>query len=412
MSPLDSLAQETVTEYLSEFASALGAYLRPSAGKLGSHWLGIDRAKRSMLVRWSEQGFSAFGIDNWLGKPVVAKYDPDGGLRIRAPFRSIAPGRGDQSFVAVAMKQIRPTANATIGLTGNYTFDLSLTSEGALAAIGPECFAGLTKDEVKAIAQKKGRDLPSVLEQQRTLPPWTVALISRGHPENLLTGFDPDPFLFARGVADTILHIAGLQDDPVARYSSAAKELGEAVKSVGTKNEWDLHSLVEAKPWILVPNGEFESFASKKVLPYEERLGDGSVKTGTIVPDFLYKHYDHDTLVVEIEAGTKRLLIGRRETGFGLPSAAAVASIFQILNYSRILSGPMSSLARQQLDLPDDWAFRYLLVVGSKLQKDFDERSWIGLRDHLQAAGITLRTWDYYIERLERTSRMADFKGR
>jgi Arc/MetJ-type ribon-helix-helix transcriptional regulator len=260
------------------------------------------------------------------------------------------------------------------------------------------------------MAVRKRPDLPVALLQRRAAPPWTVAFLSRGHPDTLLDGFDPDPVLFARSVADTILNIEGLQDDPVKRYANASEQLREAVKALGSKNERDLHSLIESMPWILLPEGEFESFDSKKALVFEERLSDGGKQRSTIVPDFLYRQFEHDTLVVEIESGTKRLLTTKQQTNLSLPSAKAVASMFQILSYFRVLSGPMSVLPRQELDVPDDWAFRFLLVVGSRLQKDFDERSWMALRDYLHAAGIVLRTWDYYIDRLERLSRMADFK--
>jgi hypothetical protein len=184
-----------------------------------------------------------------------------------------------------------------------------------------------------------------------------------------------------------------------------------AVLSLSKQNERALQAFLEARPWVLVPEADFESVLPRTSVRVTERLANGTTQDHRLIPDFIYHLFDHQSLVVEIESATKRLLTQKEETTFRRPAAQATAAVFQITSYKQFFSGPLGAQIRAQLSKPDSWGFDYLLVVGSALEPDFDERSWVALRDHLKASGVTLRTWDFYLDRLRRLAAMADFKG-
>ena len=388
-------------------------YLRPDANRLGPEWLGLASHNRSMLIDWTEQGFSARVIDSWLKKPVVGKLRPGGGRRLGGYFRNIDVIPNTQFFFALAVKNYRGDAKTSFSVS--HDNELIVDVEGTDAAfgiVGPAQYYGLTQADAERLAQDHSAKARAAFSTRLALPPWTVGFISTGEPEELLKGFDPDPVLLARSTADTILYSAGLRDIPPAvRYEEASRELQSALLSLAKHNERALQAFLEARPWVLVPEADFESALPRPSLLVTERLANGTTQDHHLIPDFIYHLFDHQSLVVEIESATKRLLTQKEETTFRRPAAQATAAVFQIISYKLFFNGPLGAQMRAQLSKPDSWGFDYLLVVGSVLEPDFDERSWVALRDHLKASGITLRTWDFYLDRLRRLAAMADFKG-
>ena len=241
--------------------------------------------------------------------------------------------------------------------------------------------------------------------------PWVVAIISARTGLRALDGLDPDPFIAGTGVAEIILHSSGIADEfPPHKFQRASAALRDALATAQSKNEAAIHSVIEKHPWILVDAWEFSEFRSKPTITYTESLDPSSPpEVQTIVPDFLYDCYDQTTLVVEIEASSKKLLKKTEETGYQLPRAPLVDALFQIGNYKRIMSGKFGSQVCRQLNKPDSWSFSYLLVIGSKLQENFDERSWANTRDAM--VDIQVRTWDYYLDRLQRLQEASTCRG-
>ncbi len=72
---MDETSRAHVVAYFEDFVQALTAYLRPHRGRLNDSWLGLDRSKRTLLLRFSPVGFTAIVTGNWLDSPVRVKDD-------------------------------------------------------------------------------------------------------------------------------------------------------------------------------------------------------------------------------------------------------------------------------------------------------------------------------------------------
>ncbi len=306
---------------------------------------------------------------------------------------------------AIQMKRLTGTCNATMAVDQNWKLSVSLEStESTILFVGPEVIQGLTD------AEYASHRTPEYSGPTPTygVPEWTLGIVSNVARDKELLGFDPDPIIAANGLSEAILVAAGIRaSGSPSRYAQAAADLKWAVSSLSATNERVLQELVARNPWILVHEAEYETVVPQCRLALVERLDGGRNSTFDVIPDFVYHQHDDISLVVEIESATKRLLVGAAEASFSVASAPTLHSVFQVAGYKRLFSGPLGSQARRQLGKPDSWTFRYLLVVGSRLQPDFNQRSWASLRDLMFDAGIELRHWDYYIDRLERIAQSA-----
>lgn len=179
--------REAVDAYFREFVSALTHCLRPYSGRLGPEWLGLDQHRRSMLIRWSDRGFSASLIDQWLREPVVSKSHPDGGLLIRGRFRVPLGLSGSQYFIAVPSKCFRGKAKASLALKMDDGFDVTLEApDSEVGYVGPLCVAGLTPDQVKQLGRSPPATATRPYADRIAPPPWSVAFMSRGPAEPLV----------------------------------------------------------------------------------------------------------------------------------------------------------------------------------------------------------------------------------
>jgi len=394
-----------LSDYLAVVSSSLATFLRPERGTLPPRYLGIDRSQRTFLLRRSTSGFSALLIGKWLGSPVAEARDESAGTILRGRFTDAFEPPGTETQVSFFIKRLTGVCNSEVRLTHDWRLEVELKSpDSTLLLIGPELMQGLTPVQAAAFRAKEY----SGPAPRYATPNWVLGIVSNVGADDPLLGLDPDPIIAASGFAEAILSTSGsrLAHEP-DRFGRAAAELRWAVTTLSPDNEAVLQNLVEDKPWILLHEAEYDDVLPRPRIELLERMPDGHDERRQIEPDFVYHQPDSQSLVVEIESAKKRLHLLATETGYALPASRTVQSLFQILNYRHEFSGPLGAQVRRRLGKPDSWAFRYLLVVGSRLQRDFDERSWVVLRDQLQSAGVELRHWDYYIDRLDRIARMA-----
>lgn len=116
---------------------------------------------------------------------------------------------------------------------------------------------------------------------------------------------------------------------------------------------------------------------------------------------------DGSSTVVEIEAATKRLFTKRRQVGVAVLDAKTKDAEVQISRYKHYVDGIGRRATCEKLGKPDNWRFNYLLVAGSTMQADFDEKSWRYFQQQYLERGIALKAWDFYIDRLMDLERWA-----
>jgi hypothetical protein len=405
-----------ITDYFTDFVAALTALLRLGQQPLPPYWCGIDKAKFSAILYFTQDGLVVRILGKWLGAPIKCRFDATFAEATAARWKAHRVGFDKHSFASVVGKHL--AGNPVMGLHVNGDSVLQLLPKeagGAFLAVAPILYMGLSAKQVAhlpTLIDDKQRDAAGLAAPR---PPWLISLISQRSGIQALDGLDKDPFIAAKGVADIIWKIAGLTDeDPKERYQQVRDELLNAVQTVNESNEKAIHKVIEKSPWILVDEVDYSDVEAERSLCYRERLpsnNDSGVESHgkEVRPDFLYHRYDDTVLIVEIEAASKRLMIKRSETSYQLPSAQAVAAHYQISNYKYVCSGPFGSQIKEDLGKTDLCSFDYLLVIGSDKQPDFDRRSWSVLREEMRYQGIALRDWDYYLDRLARFADAASF---
>lgn len=414
--PFNSQDIATIRLYFEGFASALANFLHLYRGELPACWGGIDKEKFGVLIYLANQGMVVRVVPR-MGRDLVRiRSDVALDQLIGAKWEHPRIAAGNQAYASALLKHLAGGPEVGMAAQGNMLTFWPKDQGGSCLIVGPILYQGLSPAQVGSLQTLRTDRERTAAGLPGQIPPWVVSIIARRTGLEALNGLDPDPIIAAKGVSDIIGRVAGLlEENPVALYNRARTQLEAAVATLNRDNEKAIHKVVSAYPWILVDQVDFENFDSERSLIYRERV---QAEGGRIVdvprearPDFLYHRYDDRTLVVEIEAASKRLLTQGEEVGYLLPTAKTVAAQFQILNYKHIFSGPFGSQIRERLNKPDSWGFDYLLVVGSKTQSGFDPRSWSLLRETMYGHGVILRDWDFYLDRLRRLEDAATFQN-
>lgn len=405
-------AVRIVEGYFSAFVGALASFLRLYRGTLGANWAGIDQRAFGALIYFTDRGMVFKIVPNWAVTGIRVRTDVSLEDALRTRWPRVNNGRGAAFYGSAVLKQLsgHPELTMRVDQTG---LQLLPGQPGcSFIAIGPLFYQGLSVTEAKRLA-------PLNTDRERTAvglpppsPPWLVSVVALRAGADVLDGLDPDPVIAAKGVADIIARSAGvLAEDPVERYARARRELLEAVRTVNAQNEAAIHEVLVRYPWILVDEVDYQSVESERSFSVTERVvdknGELADRSYSVRPDFLFHKHDQRSLVVEIEAASKRLITTRSEAGYQLAAAPAVAAQFQISAYQQIMNGPLGAQIRAALSKPDSWGFDFLLVVGSTQQVDFDLRTWHALRDIMQRQSVMLQLWDYYLDRLARLQQAA-----
>ncbi len=401
-----------VVEYLAKINDSLSTFLRPFKGQLGDHWLGVDRGPTTIHIFFSPDGLVANIGSFTEDQAVQTRLDKSFQQNLTSGFPPYEV-TGPVGHAEVNAKML--AGDGKFGMTINKAGDRSITllpnKEASFVFVAPKIYE-VSQDQIevlKKIPSDKGREKEGIASP---IPPWIVSIVAARTGKSSLDGLDDDPIIAAKGIAEMILLFAGINAEvPAAKYRSAYDDLLNAIKTINKDNEKAIHAVIKNRPWILLDESHYKRFDDEVALSYTEREkhGDDIVEvTKTIIPDFVYDKYE-ETLIVEIEAATKQLLKLTKETGAQLPTAQAIAAQFQIMNYHAIINGPSSQDLRAVLGKPDSWRFEFLLVVGSKHQDKFDQRSWEILRGHIPK-DITLRNWDFYLEWLKRVEKASTFQ--
>lgn len=382
-----------IVRYFTELNHAIAVQLRPSKGKLGPEWLGIDREARTMLVYFCEDGCAALLIGKRLDRDEEVRIGRGKSFHEACTIES--PGirwyPGVELQYSVYAKNIVGTG--WLGLCdmrdGHFRIDLADASSSAFI-VQPKIIVATAR------------------ERKASLPPWAIGFISRRTGLQVLDGLDQDPILQARAITDSILARAGLiPEEPKERYHRVRMELLEAMETEPAVCEKNLHAVIEKYSWILFDSHVVDGFHSKPKLVLQERAENEAeameAKERCVYPDFIFDLIDRRSVMVEIEAATKPILQEAEETGFQLPYAKATAACCQIQNYKLLMERYGADFCRQ-LGKPDTWPFSYLLVIGRDSKID-DKKSWDIFRRRIEADGIEVKSWDYYLQKLERLER-------
>lgn len=408
-----------IVNYMSRLTQTLSSDLRRYKGHFGHEWQGIDHSDWSMVLYFCEDGVHGRIIPKWLGTWV--KYSNKNYLdevsHTKVPEAKVHKGESCQFILHVKKTESEVMLEIGLNFTGAGStkgVDIQLRHEKGHEAsklTAPQIFIANSsiKKEVIINAVKTGIQPDDEIRQ---VPfPWCFAFFSVGHGTSALQGFDQDPFIEAHGLADHILNVAGIIEKPRFLYEAAIREITEAVNKDHLVNEQAIHEVVKKYPFIIRDRHDYTSFESKPSVIIEETIAPDNRTKRRVEPDFIYDLYDEQSLIVEIEAASKRVLKKTEETSYQLPRAESVAACFQIHNYKKIFDGIGFRQFREQRGLPDRWGLKYLLVVGSEHQPDFDIRSWNNLRDFLANLGVTVRTWDYFIDRLNRIMKASEYNA-
>ncbi|WP_292363134.1 Shedu anti-phage system protein SduA domain-containing protein [Methylophaga sp. UBA1464] len=395
-----------IEKYFIDFTSALEVHLRIHKGKLSDYWGGIDKDKFSTIIYLTRDGMVVRIIPKWIGAQVSTKRNVSFAQAAIAKWNNNDFKSGDKVAASAIAKHLAGNAKMQLGVenNGNFLRVIPTEKDSSFIALAPLLLKGLSTAQAKQVHESPGY---RNFESPPPTPPWIVSIVSSSIGLNVLAGLDEDPYIAAKGIADIIFKTAGITDeDPAIIYRKARNRLEKSIAAINSENEKELQKVIEEYPWILLDEVDYSAVDPEKTLQYVERTaGDDGVVSEIVRkvrPDFIYEKYDQSSLVVEIEAASKRLLVKTKETHYQLPSAQEVAAQFQIQHYKHICSGPFGSQINAYLEKPDDWIYNYLLVVGSDKQPDFDRRSWNLLREFMKPHGIVLRDWDYYIDRLAR----------
>ena len=418
MNPFTENQKSHIKEYFHNFLSALTVYLRPYKGQLTENWLGVDKKDLSMILYFCDKGLVARLIGKQLESPIIERSGVNFVDCLESHYSGSSRGKGDIITFSAAAKLLAGDSiiNYPILKEKPPTFSIHPTKTGtSFIVLAPCLYNCITQEQFEKLKNLKSDKEKLNAGLLPEIPPWIFSLISTRSGADCLDGLDKDPIIEAKALSDKILNLVGiLNETPTELYQSARKALEQAVATVSSSNESSIHSVIEERPWILCDEVDFKSFSSKPRLRYIEKVKKGNKILDIekeIIPDFLYDLHDNYSLVVEIESASKRLLIKTEETGYQLPSAKTTAAGFQIDHYKTIINGPTGAVIREQLQKPDAWTFDYLLIVGSKSQVDFNERSWTILRNSFKELQIKVRTWCYYLDRLSRLEKASHFNA-
>lgn len=405
-------AVRAIEAYFTGFVNALATFLRLYRGQLGPNWAGIDQHACGALIYLTEVGMVFKIVPNPAAAGIRIRTDVRIEEALCARWRRVSSGSGVTGHASAVLKHLAGDPNVTMAVNTRGLQVLPGRSGCSFMAIGPVFYQGLSGPESERMAAFHTDRERTAAGFPPPTPPWLVSVVALRTGTDVLEGLDPDPFIAAKGVADIIARSAGLlAEDPAARYARARSELLEAVRTVNAHNEAAIHQVLLRYPWILVDEVDYESVESERSFSVIERVldknGGLADRAYSVRPDFLFHKHDHRTLVVEIEAASKRLITTRSEAGYQLAAAQTVAAQFQISAYQQIMSGPLGAQVRGALSMPDSWGFDFLLIVGSAQQADFDARTWHALRDILQRQGVMLQLWDHYLDRLARLQNAA-----
>lgn len=404
-----------IINYFDDFVASLATYLRPHQQSLGSDFCGAAQRELSMLVYQADDIVCARLIARKLRERVRVWRPQDPNDITTCHFSGVLR-RGHQVQASCVAKRTPATLKMGIHRVGKSGENvvLSLCSDGRAGQllIVPQVIGVDPTISSHPIELTESPSLP--VGAYRLAPEWLAQWTSPHSTSDPLEGLDPDPKLAAYGVAEGILRIANIRtDSPRKRFDDARSELATAIKSLSKANEKAIHPVIERYPWILVHEHEYSQFRSEPRLNYIENVesSEGVIteENKTIVPDFIYELRDDTILCVEIESYTKRIFTTRSETGFSVPSSQTTKAAFQINNYQQIIDSYGHNEICNQLDKPSVTLFKYLLVVGSGLQPDFDARSWAHYRRQMQQNLVEVQNWDACLDKLARLAEASDF---
>lgn len=417
---------DRVVDYFTRFHTAVFEYLAPHRVSVGNSFQRIAQENKTLVVAFTPDGYFARLLNHWTGQPVnvihgaafeSATILPLGPLtnELKAvDFRFVFRGNrelthpdmfgftgpnGEEVLYPVPLNAV--PAVKFVGVVNNTAFLHALpvvckSSTGKRLReneIGPREFLNAANDEFAV----------------GWLFQWTSSR------SDTLEGLDANPRIEAYSLVECILEQCGIIDEPPAvKYSRAASSLNQAMKSENSGNERQLQKVVEDYPWVLVEEPDIDRFLPEQQLTYAEVEIVDQAATRTeraIRPDFIYILHDGDCLIVEIEAASKEIMLTTSETGFQLFSAKANKALAQIRNYKSAIDRHGNAEICEQLACPSTTTFRYLLVVGSEDQRQFDERSFGNVAQQLAGEGIELRHWSYFIDRLKRREAAAPKRG-
>ncbi|WP_136659903.1 Shedu anti-phage system protein SduA domain-containing protein [Nitratireductor sp. XY-223] len=411
-----SKKQETI-DYFDAYVQAFSRYMRLHESALNNCFLGAARRKVSMQLYFGNSVFCARLLGSWKGAPTV-EWQPDNltDLTTCKYEISIKKMRAYDLVFGIQVAFGKPDIDPKFLCDGSGPkFDnqnrLKLfTPQGTcgLWVTAPHLIPSRIRNKYESGKISRRQELTQSARLFR--PSWILQWFSTDHDP--LRGLETDPKIAGYGAAENLLGLAGFREgSPEQRFIKAGSALALAVARQSKTNEPAIHDVISKNPEILVI--DYESFYSKKKLRFTENVKneDGTLtpEIRTIVPDFVYVTHDQKIVCVEIEAYGKRLFTTGVETNFAVPSAATNRASYQIENYKTIIDGYGGNEIREQLGCPSVAPASFLLVVGSKDQKDFDERSWMHRQTQLAKAGIELQSWDYYLDRLSRLAKASAF---
>jgi len=416
----EQASKEIIVNYMRKFTQTFSANLRRYKGQLGQEWGGIDSTDCSMIIYFCSDGVHARIVPRWLGAWVKIKYLDQQRLNETCITKlNVTIHAGETCHFTTFVKKTKLHAKLGIGirLTGASSIkgaEFSLSHEGdreASVLTLPSAYIGPSNLDAKSFNQSIScsEEMKKVGIRQSPFP-WIFGFLSSFQDESVLDNFDKDPFIEAHGLTDQILSVAGISNNPGERYGQAITELEQAIETVKRNNESSIHKVIMKFPFIIVDEHDYVKFSSEPTIRISERTENG-VKLANTRPDLIYDMHDDCSLIVEIEAKEKQLFKQTKETGFNLPRAESVAACFQIHNYKTLFDGFASQQTREQLGLPDRWSFKYLLVIGSTKQNDFNQSAWNNLRDFMANTGVEMRTWDYYVDRLKRIKEASNYSA-
>ncbi|WP_282046280.1 Shedu anti-phage system protein SduA domain-containing protein [Roseibium album] len=401
-------------EYFTEFQSSLLTYLHPHKSKLGNSFSGIAKGMKTIQLSFCEIGFFARLLPIWRGCNVevgyrqqysnaaILKYKPKSGKHRKLDFICSIQG----AFIDKDMFGIwqRDGSDKLVPcFEANFSIRLFVEVENtAIRHALPLVLKNSTGenhrnkkiDDLKMI-ELAGKDFKTAFLYQ-----WAT------NRSDILEGLDPEPKSEAYAFSEVILERCGLlAESNEKKYTRLKNALEIAIDTDNTENEKKIHEVIEKNSSILVDDPDIDEFYSEHTLNYTEIVKNGgeiSEEKRSIRPDFIYKLSSDEFVFIEIEAASKNLLLQTQESSFNVFSAKANKALAQIRNYKTVIDQHGRAEICKQLGCPSTTTFRFLLIVGSAEQKNFNERSWDHATQQLSNEGIELRHWGYYLNRLER----------
>jgi len=411
--------EQCVINYFTRLHTALFEYVHPHRHSIGTAFSRIATEPKTLQLAFCKQGIFVRLLNEWLGEATIIRRDIQYESATIFHMTRLTTDPSNISF-RTALRLPKDLGSAdmfgyddSFGVEHLYPTYISgaqimkmfgVVKSTAILHAFPIWMTDATRlqNERSEIGSREMLEAASRDFAPNFLFQWAT------NRDDMLEGLDSDPAVEAHALMEIILEQCGvISEPPGRRYSRAHSALKLALQRENSSNETAIHSVISQFRWILIDETDIADFHSEKSIQYQELTnrelgGQISSTTHRFRPDFIYKLHGGDYVIVEIEAASKNLMINTKETGFQLFSAAANHALAQIRNYKSIITGYGSNDVCMALNCPSTTNYRFLLVVGSNEQLAFDQRSWDHQVRQLAGEGIELRSWYYYLERLER----------